>query len=146
MRILHYVTIYGILQYFFFMCKKLLIKKLSRIQQYTPSALLTVDDFEKEETMRKFGNSEFSAQPTNFYNLDMIISVGYRVCSQRGVQFRIWASAIIKEYMKKGFTMDDGRQMRQVSFLIYYDNKKTCRKAMQQARKEISRGQAYDNE
>ena len=66
-------------------------------------------ELEKEKTMRKFGNSEFSTKPTNFYNLDMIISVGYRVRSQRGVQFRIWASAIIKEYMKKGFAMDDER-------------------------------------
>ena len=39
----------------------------------------------------------------------MIISVGYRVRSQRGIQFRIWASEIIKEYMKKGFAMDDTR-------------------------------------
>lgn len=62
-----------------------------------------------EDTMRKFGNSEFSAKPTNYYNLDMIISVGYRVKSQRGVQFRIWASNILKEYMKKGFAMDDER-------------------------------------
>ena len=45
----------------------------------------------------------------DFYNLDVIISVGYRVKSQRGVQFRIWASGIIKEYMKKGFAMDDQR-------------------------------------
>ena len=44
-----------------------------------------------------------------FYNLDVIISVGYRVKSHRGVQFRIWASEIIKEYMKKGFAMDDAR-------------------------------------
>lgn len=44
-----------------------------------------------------------------YYNLDVIISVGYRVKSQRGVQFRIWASKIIKEYMKKGFAMDDNR-------------------------------------
>lgn len=63
----------------------------------------------KDKTMRKFGNSEFSTKPTNFYNLDMIISVGYRVRSKRGVQFRIWASSIIKEYMKKGFAMDDDR-------------------------------------
>ena len=62
-----------------------------------------------EDTMRKFGNSEFSTKPTNYYNLDMIISVGYRVRSQRGVQFRIWASNILKEYMKKGFAMDDER-------------------------------------
>jgi hypothetical protein len=59
--------------------------------------------------MRKFGNSEFSTKPTNFYNLDMVISVGYRVKSQRGVQFRIWASKIIKEYMRKGFVLDDNR-------------------------------------
>ena len=57
--------------------------------------------------MRKFGNSEFSTKPTNYYNLDVIISVGYRVKSQRGVQFRIWASGILKEYMRKGFAMDD---------------------------------------
>ena len=48
-------------------------------------------------------------QPVSFYNLDMIISVGYRVKSQRGIQFRIWAAGIIKEYMKKGFAMDDNR-------------------------------------
>ena len=63
----------------------------------------------RETTMRKFGNSEFSTKPTNYYNLDMIISVGYRVKSQRGVQFRVWASSILKEYLKKGFVMDDER-------------------------------------
>lgn len=66
-------------------------------------------ELKKEETMRKFGNTEFSTKPTNFYNLDMIISVGYRVRSQRGVQFRVWASGILKEYLKKGFAMDDRR-------------------------------------
>lgn len=45
----------------------------------------------------------------DFYNLDMIISVGYRVNSLRGTQFRIWATNILKEYMKKGFAMDDER-------------------------------------
>lgn len=63
----------------------------------------------ENETMRKFGISEFSTKPTNFYNLDVIISVGYRVKSQRGVQFRIWATGILKEYMRKGFAMDDQR-------------------------------------
>lgn len=66
-------------------------------------------ELKKDSTMRKFGNPEFSTKPTNYYNLDMIISVGYRVRSQRGVQFRIWASEILKEYMKKGFAMDDVR-------------------------------------
>lgn len=67
------------------------------------------NELNKENTMRKFGISEFSTKPTNFYNLDVVISVGYRVKSQRGVQFRIWASNIIKEYMKKGFVLDDNR-------------------------------------
>ncbi len=42
-----------------------------------------------------------------FYNLDMIISVGYRVHSYRGVQFRQWATAVLKEYIKKGFVLND---------------------------------------
>ncbi len=63
----------------------------------------------KGETMRKFGNSEFSTKPTNCYNLDVIISVGYRVKSVRGTQFRIWATQRLKEYIVKGFTLDDER-------------------------------------
>lgn len=43
----------------------------------------------------------------DYYNLDVIISVGYRVKSLRGTQFRIWASNVLKEYMKKGFAMND---------------------------------------
>ena len=42
-----------------------------------------------------------------YYNLDMIISVGYRVHSYRGVQFRIWATKVLKEYIVKGFAMND---------------------------------------
>ena len=45
----------------------------------------------------------------DYYNLDVIISVGHRVKSQRGVQFRIWATKILKEYLLKGFAMDDER-------------------------------------
>lgn len=45
----------------------------------------------------------------NFYNLDAIISVGYRVNSRRATQFRIWATSVLKEYMLKGFAMDDER-------------------------------------
>ena len=44
-----------------------------------------------------------------YFNLDVIISVGYRVKSQRGTQFRIWAMDILKEYLRKGFAMDDER-------------------------------------
>ena len=47
--------------------------------------------------------------PTQFYNLDAIISVGYRVNSRKATKFRIWATSILKEYMIKGFAMDDER-------------------------------------
>ncbi len=63
----------------------------------------------ENQTMRKFGNSEFSTKPTNCYNLDVVISVGYRVKSLRGTQFRIWATQRLKEYIIKGFTLDDER-------------------------------------
>ena len=62
-----------------------------------------------EQVVRKFGISEFSTKPTNLYNLDVIISVGYRVKSQQGTQFRIWATERLREYLVKGFTMDDVR-------------------------------------
>ncbi len=50
-----------------------------------------------------------SDKPVKFYNLDVIISVGYRVKSQRGTQFRIWATKTLKEYIIKGFVLDDDR-------------------------------------
>ena len=46
---------------------------------------------------------------TKFYNLDAIISVGYRVNSKRATHFRIWATKVLKEYMIKGFALDDER-------------------------------------
>lgn len=63
----------------------------------------------REETMRKIGNTDFSTKPTNYYNLDVIISVGYRVKSVQGTRFRQWATQRLKEYIVKGFTMDDQR-------------------------------------
>lgn len=64
-------------------------------------------ELEETETMKKFGISEFAKKPTNFYNLDIIISVGYRVKSPQGTKFRQWATARLKEYIVKGFTMND---------------------------------------
>ncbi len=63
----------------------------------------------KEDTIRKIGNSDFSTKPTNFYNLDVIISVGYRVKSVQGTRFRQWATKRLKEYIVKGFALDDQR-------------------------------------
>ena len=61
------------------------------------------------DSVRKIGNSDFSTKPTNFYNLDVIISVGYRVHSIVGTRFRQWATQRLHEYIVKGFTMDDKR-------------------------------------
>ncbi|GHT82155.1 hypothetical protein FACS189467_7160 [Bacteroidia bacterium] len=49
-------------------------------------------ELDEDVVMRKIGNSDFSTKPTNYYNLDVIISVGYRVKSQQGTQFRMWAT------------------------------------------------------
>ena len=66
-------------------------------------------ELEEQETLRKFGNSEFSTKPINFYNLDMIISVGYRVNSQNGIIFRKWATKVLKDYMIKGYAVNQKR-------------------------------------
>lgn len=58
---------------------------------------------------------------TQFYNLDAIISVGYRVNSKRATHFRIWATGVLKEYMTKGFALDDERlkQGKTAAEIIY---------------------------
>ena len=66
-------------------------------------------ELQESDSIRKIGNSDFSTKPTNFYNLDVIISVGYRVKSLRGTQFRQWATQRLHEYIQKGFTLDDER-------------------------------------
>ena len=72
--------------------------------------------FQSGELEKKSVTEEFSATATDgkkyktqFYNLDAIISVGYRVNSSRATQFRIWATQVLKEYMLKGFVLDDDR-------------------------------------
>jgi hypothetical protein len=57
---------------------------------------------------------------TKYYNLDAIIAVGYRVNSKRATQFRIWATNILREYIIKGFTMDDDR-LKQADTWDYFD-------------------------
>ncbi|MCX5632800.1 MAG: virulence RhuM family protein [Phycisphaerae bacterium] len=79
------------------------------------------NELAEQPTMRKFGNSEFSTKPTNYYNLDVIISVGYRVKSVRGTQFRIWATQRLREYIIKGFTLDDERLKQQGGRSRYFE-------------------------
>ncbi|MBU3839724.1 MAG: virulence RhuM family protein [Candidatus Ruminococcus intestinipullorum] len=76
--------------------------------------IFTEGELRPEATVAKFATvqTEGNRQVTrdiDYYNLDVTISVGYRVKSLRGTQFRIWASSVLKEYMKKGFALDDER-------------------------------------
>lgn len=68
-------------------------------------------ELSRDSVIAKFATtaSDGKVYQVEYYNLDVIISVGYRVKSKRGTQFRIWAMGILKEYMKKGFALDDNR-------------------------------------
>lgn len=78
------------------------------------SNIFSEGELEKSSTVRKFrtvqteGNREVKRE-LDHYNLDVIISVGYRVKSVQGTQFRIWATQRLKEYIIKGFTLNDDR-------------------------------------
>jgi hypothetical protein len=72
--------------------------------------------FDEGELLRKGVVADFATTAADgktyqfeFFNLDVIISVGYRIKSQRGTQFRIWATQRLREYIVKGFAMDDDR-------------------------------------
>ena len=71
-------------------------------------------ELKKESVWAKFAHTagDGKTYQVDYYNLDVIISVGYRVKSLRGTQFRIWATDILKEYMQKGFALDDERLKR----------------------------------
>ena len=65
----------------------------------------------KHTVVRKFRTtaSDGKSYNINFYNLDVIISVGYRVKSQHGTQFRIWATSVLKNHLIKGYTVNERR-------------------------------------
>jgi hypothetical protein len=87
---------------------KLFEKSRSTINEHILN-IYAEGELQKNTSARKIGISDFSTKPTNYYNLDVIISVGYRVKSLRGTQFRQWATKRLNEYIRKGFTMDDER-------------------------------------
>ena len=66
-------------------------KSVSTINEHIKN-IYSDDELSESDTMNKFGNSEFVKKPTNYYNLDMIISAGYRVNSKKATQFRQWAT------------------------------------------------------
>jgi len=78
------------------------------------SNIFNEGELEREATVRDFRTvqkegSRNVERNIEFYNLDVIISVGYRVKSQRGTQFRIWATKTLREFIVKGFVLDDNR-------------------------------------
>jgi hypothetical protein len=73
------------------------------------NGLPTVANF---ATVQTEGNRKIERK-IDYYNLDMIISVGYRVKSNRGIQFRIWANNILKEYLVKGYSLNESRLREQ---------------------------------
>lgn len=77
-------------------------------------------ELKESATMKKFGISEFQHKAFNYYNLDVIISVGYRVKSPQGTQFRIWATQRLKEYIIKGFVLNDDR-FKSGTSMNYFD-------------------------
>jgi len=79
------------------------IKNIYETGELSPASTVA-----KNATVQKEGEREVKRE-IEYYNLDMIISVGYRVNSVRGTQFRIWATQRLKEYLIKGFTLDDER-------------------------------------
>ena len=79
------------------------------------------EELEESRTLKKFGISEFQQKAPNYYNLDVIISVGYRVKSKQGTKFRQWATKRIHEYIVKGFTMDDDRLKQEGARSRYFE-------------------------
>lgn len=88
--------------------------KMSELSMNNLRNVFSGRELAENSTVRKFrivqkkGKSGISRE-IDFYNLDVIISVGYRVKSLRGTQFRIWATQKLREYIIKGFVMDDER-------------------------------------
>lgn len=84
---------------------KLYSKAKSTINEHIKNIYLECE-LSETNTMRKFGISEFSTKPTNYYNLEMIIAIGFRVKSSQGTKFRIWANEKLKEYLVKGYNLN----------------------------------------
>ena len=86
---------------------------------YEEGELLPESTIRKFRIVQKEGSRDVTRQ-VDHYNLDVIISTGYRVKSHRGTQFRIWATQRLREYIIKGFAMDDAR-LKQAGGGSYFD-------------------------
>ena len=101
-------------------------KQLTNLFQRERSVITKhINNVFKEKELQEDSNVQFlhianSDKPVKFYSLDVIISVGYRVKSHRGTQFRIWATQRLKEFIIKGFTLDDER-LKLAGNINYFD-------------------------
>ena len=74
-------------------------------------------ELEEKSNMHFLHNTQYKYRPTKIYSLDVIISVGYRVKSKRGTAFRIWARKILKDYLVKGYAINEHMRKEQVGEL-----------------------------
>ena len=94
-------------------------RSVSTINEHIKN-IFAEEELVETQVTHKFGNSEFMAKAPISYNLDVILAVGYRVKSLMGTQFRIWATNHLKEYLVKGFTMND-EYLKNGSRSVYFE-------------------------
>jgi len=98
-------------------------KSISTINEHINNALN--EELKELKVSRKFGKTELSSiitKPITFYNLDVIISVGYRVKSKRGVLFRKWANQVLKQYLLNGYAINEERCLVCSSSILELNN------------------------
>jgi hypothetical protein len=101
-------------------------KQLSQLFQTERSVItkhinniIKTKELQRNSVCAKFAHTATDGKiyTSNFYNLDMIISVGYRVNSKRGTQFRIWANKILKDYLIRGYSLNEKKLKEQTEKL-----------------------------
>ncbi|MCR4696438.1 MAG: virulence protein RhuM/Fic/DOC family protein [Lachnospiraceae bacterium] len=112
-------------------------------------------ELERDTSVEIFDRSKNSSRPPQYYNLDVIISVGYRVKSQRGIEFRRWANKVLKDYIIKGYAINDKRlealqktveiQSRMISSILEIDGGDVL-KAVNQYTKALTILDQYDHQ
>jgi len=93
----------------------------ANISEHTKS-IFKSNELEKESTVRKFRTVQLEgkrrvSRDIEFFNLDMIIAIGYRINTKRGTQFRIWANSILKDYLIKGYAINQKVKLEQLNDL-----------------------------
>lgn len=84
------------------------------------------NELDETQVMRKFGKAELSnitTKPIYYYNLDMILAIGYRVNSKKGIEFRRWASNVLKQYLLKGYAINEERCLSCTSNILHLQSK-----------------------